>query len=195
MPTKVRPIRRVVTGQDAQGRSIVLYDGPAPNVSAGTPAAPRSSAMTDVWVFKECPATVSGTRDEGADPQNFDPPHSGGHLRIVQSDAKKPDYDPAADKGAKALCEPYLRANSHTWERGGQNAYSSPIHKSQTIDWAIVLDGRRTLILDDGEYVLEKGDTVVQLANWHGWSNPDSDSTIAFVMIGGVDRGHGSDRS
>jgi hypothetical protein len=185
----------VVTGQDAQGRSVVLYDGPAPNVSAGTPAAPRSSAMTDVWIFKECPAKVSGTEDESAGGHSFDPPAAGGHLRIVQSDAKKPGYDPAQDKGAKPLCEPYLRANSHTWERGGQNAYSSPIHKSQTIDWAVVLDGKRTLLLDDGEYVLQKGDTVVQLANWHGWSNAESDSTIAFVMIGGVDDGRGPGRS
>jgi hypothetical protein len=25
---------------------------------------------------------------------------------------------------------------------------------------------------------------VVQLANWHGWTNPDAPSLMAFVMMG-----------
>ena len=71
-----------------------------------------------------------------------------------------------------------------TWDRGGQNAYSSPVHKSATVDYGILLEGERVLLLDDGERVMKPGDVVVQLGNWHGWTNPGSGSLMAFVMMG-----------
>src|SRR5689334_12596318 len=98
MTQEVKPIRRVVTGHDAQGRSCVLFDGPAPNVNPGAVAA--SAAMTDLWVFESCPVDVSGDRDCGRLPFRFEPPEAGGHLRIVQSAGKPAGYDPAADASA-----------------------------------------------------------------------------------------------
>ena len=101
--TTIKPIRRVVTGNDAQGRSGVLFDSAAPNVNPG--AIRPGTCMTDVWVFEECPAPVSGERDDGRLPFSFEPPHTGGHLRIVQSPPKPKDYDPAQDKTAVPLHE------------------------------------------------------------------------------------------
>ena len=31
----------------------------------------------------------------------------------------------------------------------------------------------------------EHADVVVQVGNWHGWTNPDDDSQMAFIMMGG----------
>jgi hypothetical protein len=183
MAVAMKPIRRVVTGVDAQGRSRVLWDGPAPNVNVGRVAA--SAGMTDVWVFGECPATVRGERDEGRLPFSFEPPEQGGHLRIVHSAGKPPDYDPAQDACAVAPHAPRKRPDASTWDRGGQNAYSSPIHRSETVDVGVLVEGKRTLLLDDGAYPLEPGDCVVQLRNWHGWTNPDAPSLMAFMMMGG----------
>jgi hypothetical protein len=42
----------------------------------------------------------------------------------------------------------------------------------------------RVLMLDGGEFVMNPGDVVVQLGNWHGWTNPRSGSLMAFVMMG-----------
>jgi naringenin degradation protein FdeH len=181
MTQGVKPIRRVVTGNDAQGRSRVLFDGPAPNVNPGAVAA--SAAMTDLWVFAACPAEVSGDRDGGRLPFNFEPPEHGGHLRIVQSAGKPADYDPAQDAAAVPVHAPRRRPGG-TWDKGGQNAYSSPIHKSDTLDYGIVLEGERVLLLDDGEYLMKRGDVVVQLGNWHGWTNPRGPSLMAFAMMG-----------
>src|SRR5947208_4587288 len=83
MTEKLRPIRRVVTGNDGQGRSRVLFDSAAPNVNPGAVSA--SAGMTDIWVFHSCPALISGERDDGKLPFHFEPPEKGGHLRIVQS--------------------------------------------------------------------------------------------------------------
>jgi mannose-6-phosphate isomerase-like protein (cupin superfamily) len=179
--SELLPIRRVVTGNDAHGRSRVLFDGPAPNINPG--AIGPGAGMTDVWVFPACPAIISGERDDGNLPFNFEPPEHGGHLRIVQSTGRPPGYDPARDAAAVPVHAPRQRAGG-TWDRGGQNAYSSPIHKSETVDYGIVLEGERVLRLDDGEYTMRPGDVVVQLGNWHGWTNPRIGSLMAFVMMG-----------
>ena len=79
---------------------------------------------------------------------------------------------------------PPRRRTDGVWDRGGQNAFSSPIHKSETVDYGILLAGERVLVLDSGELVMKPGDVVVQLGNWHGWTNPRSGSLMAFVMMG-----------
>jgi uncharacterized cupin superfamily protein len=177
----ITPVRRVVTGTDGQGRSRVLFDDPAPNVNPG--AIRPGTCMTEVWVYETCPAPISGERDDGRLPFNFEPPHAGGHLRIVQSPGKPPGYDPAKDDTAVPLHEPRQRKGG-TWDRGGASAISSPVHKSETVDYGIMLHGERVLLLDDGEYVMRAGDVVVQLGNWHGWQNPGMGSLMAFVMMG-----------
>jgi len=177
----VKSIRRVVTGNDARGRSRVLFDSAAPNVNPGV--VNPSAAMTDLWVFDACPAAISGERDDGALPFNFEPPAAGGHLRIVESVGRPPDYAPEKDAAAVPEHAPRQR-HGGTWDRGGQNAFSSPIHKSHTVDYGIVIEGERVLKLDDGERVMRPGDVVVQLGNWHGWTNPRGASLMAFVMMG-----------
>jgi mannose-6-phosphate isomerase-like protein (cupin superfamily) len=182
MTPKLKPIRRVVTGNDAQGRSRVLFDSAAPNANPG--AVSPSNGMTDLWVYKTSPAPISGERDDGRLPFSFEPPEEGGHLRVVQSTGKPADHDPARDKSAVARHPPRLRANGSTWDQGGQDAFSSPYHKSETVDYGILLEGQRTLLLDSGRYDLKPGDMVVQLGNWHGWTNPHEGSLMAFVMMG-----------
>ena len=181
MAQEPKPIRRVVTGNDAQGRSRVLFDSTAPNVNPG--AIVRGTCMTDIWVYQHSPAPISGDRDDGNLPFHFEPPAAGGHLRIVQSPGKPRGYDPVRDPAAVPLHPPRRRADG-VWERGGQNAFSSPIHKSETVDYGILLSGKRVLLLDSGEIVMKPGDVVVQLGNWHGWTNPSAPSLMAFVMMG-----------
>jgi hypothetical protein len=139
--------------------------------------------MTDLWVYTECPAPISGERDDGRLPFSFEPPHAGGHLRIVQSPGKPSNYDPARDDTAVPVHEPRRRAGG-TWDRGGANLFSSPVHKSETVDYGILLEGERVLVLDRSEHVMKPGDVVVQLGNWHGWQNPREGSLMAFVMMG-----------
>ncbi|MCC7485588.1 MAG: cupin domain-containing protein [Burkholderiales bacterium] len=181
MAEGIKPVRRVVTANDADGRSYVLHDGPAPNVNAN--AFKKGTAMTDVWVFASCPADISGTRDDGTLPFHFEPPRSGGHLRIVQSDPKPPDYDPGNDRFIVPP-HPPRKTEGGTFERGGQNLYTTRMHKSETLDYGILLAGERVLITDDGERVLKPGDVVVQVGSWHAWGNPGDGSQMAFVMMG-----------
>jgi quercetin dioxygenase-like cupin family protein len=178
---KLKPIRRIVTGHDKNGKSCVIYDGHAPNVNPQLNK--PGSGMTDIWVFPSCPVDLSGDRDDGNLPFNFEPPPVRGHLRLVQSAARPAGYNADKDMCAVAPHRPKTGAGG-TEYRGGANFFRSPIHRSRTVDYGVLLEGERVLDLDGTEIVLKPGDTVVQLGNWHAWSNPQSDSSMAFIMMG-----------
>lgn len=65
-----KPVRRLVTGHRADGRSTVLLDGPAPNVKQRQ----AGNASTLLWVSDECPAQVSGSGDRAAREIGVPPP-------------------------------------------------------------------------------------------------------------------------
>jgi hypothetical protein len=180
MTQGIKPVRRVVTGVDAQGRSCVLIDSAAPGVKANT--FKKGTGMTDIWQWDVCPAPISGERDDGNLPFHFEPPAQGGRLRIVQSDCKPAVYDAGADTYITAEHAP-RKTEGGTWERGKQNLYTTRIHKSETVDYGILLGGERVLLTDAGEHVLVPGDIVVQLGSWHAWSDRNYGSQMAFVMM------------
>ncbi|MCS7006150.1 MAG: cupin domain-containing protein [Thermoleophilia bacterium] len=61
----------------------------------------------------------------------------------------------------------------------------SPMHRTETIDYGIVLQGEVILVLDDGtETRLSVGDVVIQRGTSHAWVNPtDTRARMAFVLI------------
>lgn len=175
------PIRRVVTGSDARGHSKVLWDGPAPNAHEASMGSGRGH--TDLWVWNETPAPLSGPDDDGNLPYTFCGPPAGGHLRIVQAAPRPAGYDAKTDRQAVAPHPPKPRPGGRAvWDRGGNNAYSSAMHKTETVDYGIVLAGERGLILDDGELTMKPGDIVVQVGAWHQWTMPKG-AIMAFDMI------------
>jgi len=182
MAVGLTPIRRVVTGYDERGRSKVTWDGPAPNSHEGSMSPGRGH--TDLWVWNECPVPLSGTADDGNMKYVFAGPGEGGHCRVVQIRPKPADYDPAKDRDLVPDHPPKLRPGSRgTWDRGGSNSYSSSMHKTETVDYGIVLSGERGLILDDGELTMKPGDIVIQVGAWHQWVMPKG-AMMAFSMIG-----------
>jgi uncharacterized cupin superfamily protein len=181
MAEGLKPIRRVVTGNDERGRSKVVWDGPAPNAHPVSMGVGRGH--TDLWVWNETPPPLSGDHDDGNLPYDFPGPPNGGHLRVVQSQGRPADYDPAKDPGVVPVHAPKLRPPGRTWDRGGNNAYSSAMHKTETVDYGILLDGERVLVLDDRELPMRPGDIVVQVGAWHLWSSPRQGGRMAFDMI------------
>ena len=156
MANGLKPIRRVVTGNDERGRSKVVWDGPAPNSHEASMGSGRGH--TDLWVWNDTPAPLSGASDDGNLPYTFCGPQNGGHFRIVQARPRTADYSPAKDKEAVAPHPPKLRPGGRgTWDRGGNNSYSSAMHKTETVDYGIVMAGERGLILDDCELVMKPG--------------------------------------
>jgi quercetin dioxygenase-like cupin family protein len=63
----------------------------------------------------------------------------------------------------------------------------SPMHRTQTVDYGIVLDGEVVLVLEDSETVLRAGDVVVQRGTSHRWENRSAATArVAFILIDGT---------
>lgn len=178
----LKPIRRVVTGNDERGKSKVVWDGPAPSGHEASMGA--GLGHFDLWVWNESPAPLSGKTDDGNLPYDFPGPPKGGHWRVVQGMGRSPDYDPANDSTLVPPHESKEHELRGRWDRGGRNAYSSGMHKTETVDYAILIDGERTLVLDDREIAWKPGDIVIDVGAWHQWSSRKPEGgRIAFDMF------------
>jgi len=170
----IRPVRRVVTGHDAQGRAVVVMDGPAASV-LNRPSRP-GVALTNLWATSDPPAILTDP-DPVDRPVVLPPPRGGTVFRIVQFDPEDRQALAGAD-GAAAFTD--LGAAHH--------AVASPrhpyMHRTDTVDYAVVLQGSITMLLDDTDVELSAGDVVIQNGTNHAWSNRgQAPCLIAFVLV------------
>nr|WP_272917510.1 cupin domain-containing protein [Nocardioides flavescens] len=62
----------------------------------------------------------------------------------------------------------------------------SPVHRTASVDYGIVLEGEITLVLDDSEVTARAGDVVVQRGTDHAWANRgDVVARVVFVLVDG----------
>jgi quercetin dioxygenase-like cupin family protein len=175
------PFRRIVTGHDDQNRAIFIEEGPPPRVQRiGGEIGP---VFYEVWNTRETPARIDRASGEPAETGIIlAPPSNGTRIRVLDippDDERVEQVTPEearrhfAEIGAES-------ASSHTGE-GSRHAH---MHRTETIDYGIVLQGEITLILDIGETVVRAGDIVVQRGTNHGWANrSDKNCRIAFILI------------
>src|SRR5712671_8134480 len=168
------PIRRVVTGNDARGKSRVVWDGPAPGTHETNF---NGRGHTDFWVWRETPLPLAGTEDTGTWPDEFPGPVGGGHLRVVHWLAKTKESPPN---------EAYKAPEQHgrTWDRGGGNHYNrSYMHKTKSVDYGILFSGERVMELDGCKLALKPGDVVIDVGAWHLWDSSKTGCMMAFDMF------------
>jgi mannose-6-phosphate isomerase-like protein (cupin superfamily) len=171
MATKVR---RVVTAQNAQGRSYILSDAIATN--AQEMKTMTGLMVTDLWETVETPADNAGTADGAARPMRHEPPKAGTLFRFVEfppDTVWRDTVDP--DKAFGSI------GGGHTRDKTSQDPL---MHKSTTIDYIIVLKGEMYAVMDEGEVLLKPGDVLVQRGTNHSWSNrSDAPCLIAAILI------------
>jgi hypothetical protein len=175
--------RRIVTGHDSAGRAIIQEDAPPPRVQrVGGELGPM---FYEVWNTRATPAPID--RSSGEPPEDgivLAPPKNGTRIRVL-------DIPPEDDR-VKELSPEEARAHfaeigagdaaSHTGA-GSRHAF---MHRTETIDYGIVLEGEVTLLMDEGETVVRAGDIVIQRGTNHGWSNRSGrNCRIAFILIDG----------
>src|SRR5262249_31217515 len=144
--------RRIVTGHDSNGKSVIVSDAPTPTVRELPDDGAR---FFDIWATSASPAPV--TPVEAREPTGGEslvaPPAGGSVVRIVEL------------------------------EPGG----ASPMHRTETVDYGILLEGELFMVLDSGDEVkLAPGDVVVQRGTDHAWQNrSDAVARMAFVLLDG----------
>ncbi len=178
------PFRRIVTGHDPQGRAVILQDAPPPRVvRIGGEIGP---VFHEIWNTRETPARID--RASGEPPEEgvqLAPPGNGTRIRVLDIPPDGDNFKDLTAEQAKAHFAEVGAAEASSLARGpARHAF---MHRTETIDYGIVLDGEVVLVMDEGETTVRAGDIVIQRGTNHGWANrSDRTCRIAFILIDGA---------
>jgi quercetin dioxygenase-like cupin family protein len=147
--------RRIVTGHDLGGRSVVLSDGAVP---VSRTLAESGVIFHEVWRTGASPAPIAPDEPEPTERAVRVAPDAGGTvIRVIE-------FEPG-----------HLA-----------DGLQSPMHRTASVDYGIVLAGELVLVLPDSEVALRAGDIVIQRGTDHAWANrSDAPARMAFVLVDG----------
>ena len=148
------PARRVVTGHDQNGKSVVVSDGPPPqHHSMRGPSI--GADFIEMWNAPQAVPLLTSVEPREPNERQFTIMPAAGHLlRILEV---------------------------YPLKAGGKRTV---MHRTQTLDYVVVIEGELVLLLDDSEVTLKPGDVVVQRGTDHAWENrSDRVARAAFCHL------------
>jgi len=147
-------MRRIVTGTDESGRSFLVSDGAVSSVAG----------FDELWL-SEGRDPLTSAASAGGPPVRLEPAPGGSSWRV---------FDLPPDEVVAAFL---ASQNVPEVEAGG-------FHRTDTLDYVMILDGEVTLELDRGSVALGPGDCVVQRGTRHAWRNRSGRPVkMAVVMV------------
>lgn len=178
MPTQPSLPRVIVSGDDANGRSHLVADG-APKAVRTVEERP-GYRVSNVWLTAGSPAPIADP-DRTGEIKALLPPTGGTILRII-------DYppEPRDPVERQKMFEAMFKKLFPDGDHRPDGAPHPGMHRTDTVDYAIVLKGEIYAVMDAGETLMRTGDVLVQRGTNHAWSNRSGDyARIAFVLIDG----------
>jgi len=175
------PIHRVVTGHDAQGRSIISSDGPLPTVVEV--AAIPGTLFHEVWSTSATPARVDNGPDPSLGALVLSPPARGTRMRFVDIPPDTEEFLASANSKMHEAFSQIGEASASTVQTDSPHPL---MHRTESVDYGIVIDGEMTLVLDRGEVALKPGSVVVQRGTNHAWANRSGKPCrMLFILVDG----------
>ncbi len=176
---EIKRFRRIVTGHDAHGRSVILSDATSPHIM---PIMDQPNfAVTDFWKTSSTPADngAASMDDPCRTPIQVAPPASGSVFRVVQFPPDKDWAAKAAAMGGSVAIDETAKA-----AHAGGPVRHAHMHRTRSLDYAIVVSGEIWAVMDEGETKMTAGDVLVQRGTNHAWANrSNAPCIIAFVLI------------
>lgn len=178
-----RPPRRLITGHDENGKAIFLDIGVPPTLIADDFT---GVSWYEIWKTSETPVPLPPSEpDPTANVRIAMPTPNGSLVRIAEF---QPGKQMTMTEEARAAA---LKAfEGMGGDSSDQNKHGVPhpmMHKTETIDFGLVIEGEVVLILDDSEQQLRPGDVVIQRGTSHAWENrSDGICRMAFFLIDGT---------
>ncbi len=166
-----RAYRCVVTGRDTGGKSVVVRDSTVPTAALGS---------ADFWKTTTSPASLAQDWSP-SEAYRLEPPPGGTIFRFFEIPPEQPNL--SAEEAERAAVAAFAAAGaSHCRVDTRRHPM---MHTTSTIDYVVVLRGRVTLLLDEGEILLSPFDVVVQRGTNHYWLNPGPDPALLMgVLLG-----------
>lgn len=180
-PSSFPPIHRVVTGHDDQGQAIISSQGPLPTVVA-IDAIP-GTVFHEVWSTDATPARVDNGADPTVGPLRLPPPPGGTRLRFVDIPPDTADY---LAHGAGRMKDAFTQIGDASASTVAADSPHPLMHRTESVDYGVVIEGEMTLVLDDSEVLLRPGSVVVQRGTNHAWANRSGrPCRMLFVLVDG----------
>lgn len=177
-------IRRIVTGLDSTGKSVFVSDAAPPRTTEFKSVPGFITSL--LWETHPDAVVPPKAGDPASSARSWTPDPGGTNLMFITfpPDAvmMSRDFDPAAAGAEYRQVLPGL-AEKFEMEHPG-------MHTTDSIDYAVLLDGELELELDDGlTKKLAVHDVVIQTGTRHAWRNKSSKpATILFVLVGATRR-------
>lgn len=167
--------RRIVTGHDENGRSIVVSDAPSANVVG---------SLSNFWSLDCVPCDIEAPDPCAGPPLGLHPPAGGVTFRFFQ-------IQPEKTFAAIPRETLYELARQRFVDMGAEDALVDrtrhpAMHKTRTVDFIVLLSGEVTLLLDEADAPMKPFDVVVQRGTNHAWVNTgDETATLMAVLVDG----------
>ncbi len=161
-----REPRRVVTGHDTEGKSVVVIDGPPTPFGA-------------LWFTQAAPADNTSVGDAAQLVRKLEPPRGGTIFRY----AVIPPEDTSISAEERERSTARLFAQMDATHCRTDTARHPGMHKTRTVDYVILLAGEVTMLLDKGEVELKPFDVVVQRGTSHAWINKGKEPAILAAVL------------
>jgi mannose-6-phosphate isomerase-like protein (cupin superfamily) len=175
------PPKRIVTSENAKGMAVISSSEDVDQLLSSKETV--ALKVIDLWATDTAPADLDA-KNPLSQEIGLAPPHGGTIFRFCdfypESKYRKNLQKADVDTAWKVM------TSGDTSQVTTQFAHARHpfMHKTQTIDYGIILFGEIYLVLDDAEILLKPGDVVIQKGTNHFWSNRSNDiCRIAFVLV------------
>jgi hypothetical protein len=173
-------IHRVVTGHDAHGKSILVSNGPLSTIRQ-LKSVP-GMFVHEVWETRGAPAPIDNGADPTRGPLSLQAPPHGTLIRFV-------DFPPDStylDQAGARMKELFREANDIEALTATAFSPHPMMHRSEAVDYGVVIEGEIVLVLDGSEVVLRAGSVLVLRGANHAWANRTHKTCrMLFIQIDG----------
>jgi mannose-6-phosphate isomerase-like protein (cupin superfamily) len=168
---QAQEVHRVVTTLNKDDKSAALFDGQVPLQKGG-----GGEAFANLWVTQKAPADFSWDADRSGQRKSFAPQNGGNYLLVVEFPPVGPDVD-------KLPMDTMMKVVGAAAPKRGAPPSNPLMHRTRSVDYAIVMSGEIDMLLDTGPVHVKAGDVIVQQATNHAWLNHGKEPCrIAFVL-------------
>jgi hypothetical protein len=136
--------------------------------------------VTNIWRTTENPANIDAA-DDIAEHQGVAPPPNGTVIRIIDIPPEATDPDERKRQAAATFGKLFADADHRLEDKRHPG-----MHVTESVDYAILLEGELTAILDADETVMRRGDVLIQRGTNHAWANRSGKAArVAFILVAG----------
>ncbi len=167
-------MRRIITGHNDKGKSIVTIDGP-PARSIGEDV----GGLYELWNTDGNDVVSTDAIDRADEDIILSPPSGGTKFRYFQIN---PLPEGVPDDVLQEIAADAFEKVGAAHHRVDTSKHPA-MHKTETVDYIILLKGDVTLILDDEEIDIKPFDVVVQRGTNHAWVNNGNEPALLIAVL------------